>query len=307
MQNNQRIEFVNPKNDIAFKKIFGSEDKTEVLIGFLNAVLDLQGQDAIKSIRIRNPYQAVKLTIDKQSILDIYAIDNRDFSFIIEMQVANVSSILKRFAFYVAREYASQIDSGEGYPELAPVVFIGILDFEIFTKKVEKDGKNKEGDVQEEVPQPTPPKRKHDYLSCHEILDRETHEHHIKDFTFYFIELPKFTKKADQLTHILDKWVYFIKNAEDLDIIPHHAQELELQTAYQLAERMKWSREDLALYERRGIKMQDERGALTLAKAEGKAEAMTSVAQNLLSLGLPVEQIVQTTGLSAEQIHELSV
>jgi len=34
---------------------------------------------------------------------------------------------------------------------------------------------------------------------------------------------------------------------------------------------------------------------------------MVSVAQNLLSLGLPVEHIVQATGLSAEQIHEISV
>ena len=85
MSQSQKIEFVNPKNDIAFKKIFSSDDKTEVLIGFLNAILDLKGKETIKHIRIRNPYQAVKSTIDKQSILDIYATDNCGFTFIIEM------------------------------------------------------------------------------------------------------------------------------------------------------------------------------------------------------------------------------
>ena len=30
------MKFADPKNDIAFKKIFGDENKTEVLISFLN-------------------------------------------------------------------------------------------------------------------------------------------------------------------------------------------------------------------------------------------------------------------------------
>ncbi|RKZ74978.1 MAG: hypothetical protein DRR19_29665 [Candidatus Parabeggiatoa sp. nov. 1] len=42
--------FVNPKNDIAFKKIFGNEKKKEILISFLNAVLDLKGIKEIKEI-----------------------------------------------------------------------------------------------------------------------------------------------------------------------------------------------------------------------------------------------------------------
>lgn len=37
------MKFVNPRNDVAFKKIFGNEEHTEILISFLNAVLDLNG------------------------------------------------------------------------------------------------------------------------------------------------------------------------------------------------------------------------------------------------------------------------
>ena len=221
--------------------------------------------------------------------------------------MANVASALKRFTFYVAREYSSQINTGDDYPELTPVIFIGILNFEMFTTDEEKGEKKHKNNSGNDPKPKSRPKRKHDYVSCHEILDRETHEQHIKDFTFYFIELPKFTKAEDQLTHILDKWMYFIKNAEDLDIVPPHVQEPELQTAYELAERLRWSREDFRLYEQRGIKMQDERGALTFAKNEGieigKNEAMISVAQKMLSIGLSTEQIVEMTGLSTEQIQ----
>lgn len=35
------MKFVDIKNDIAFRKIFGNENKQEILISFLNAVLEL--------------------------------------------------------------------------------------------------------------------------------------------------------------------------------------------------------------------------------------------------------------------------
>ncbi len=43
------MKFVNPKNDVAFKKIFGDEHQTSILISFLNATLDLHGEYQIQS------------------------------------------------------------------------------------------------------------------------------------------------------------------------------------------------------------------------------------------------------------------
>ncbi|MEM7533102.1 MAG: Rpn family recombination-promoting nuclease/putative transposase, partial [Chloroflexota bacterium] len=197
--NNQPIKFVNPKNDVAFKKIFGSEEKSEVLIGFLNAVMDLQGDDAIQRISIHNPYQSLKLQIEKQTILDIIATDNRGFKFIVEMQVANVESVLKRFSFYVAREFAGQIETGEEYRKLVPVVFIGVLDFKLFIPPKEKNGVKLKPEELQSIEEAIAAKRKHAYLSCHQVLDTETHKQWIQDFTFYYIELPKFQKKENEL------------------------------------------------------------------------------------------------------------
>jgi hypothetical protein len=49
------------KNDIAFRKFFGSatihnENKKEILISFLNAVLKLEGNKKITWVEILNPY-----------------------------------------------------------------------------------------------------------------------------------------------------------------------------------------------------------------------------------------------------------
>ena len=54
------MRFANPKNDVAFKKIFGNAQKKEILISFLNAVLDLQGDHAIADVEILDPFQAPK-------------------------------------------------------------------------------------------------------------------------------------------------------------------------------------------------------------------------------------------------------
>ena len=37
-----KMQFVDPKNDLAFKKIFGNEGKKEILISLLNAILDCE-------------------------------------------------------------------------------------------------------------------------------------------------------------------------------------------------------------------------------------------------------------------------
>ena len=42
------MKFVDVKNDVAFRKIFGNENKTEIIISFLNAILKLEGDKRIE-------------------------------------------------------------------------------------------------------------------------------------------------------------------------------------------------------------------------------------------------------------------
>ncbi len=43
------MKFINPKIDYAFKKIFGSEQSTQILISFLNAIV-YGGEKVIQSL-----------------------------------------------------------------------------------------------------------------------------------------------------------------------------------------------------------------------------------------------------------------
>ena len=41
-------KFLDPKNDVAFKKVFGSEEHKDILINFINDILELRGKEEIE-------------------------------------------------------------------------------------------------------------------------------------------------------------------------------------------------------------------------------------------------------------------
>ena len=65
------MKFVDIKNDVAFRKIFGNENRKEVLISFLNAVLLLEKDNRIVTVDILTPYQLPALKGGKVTIVDV--------------------------------------------------------------------------------------------------------------------------------------------------------------------------------------------------------------------------------------------
>lgn len=269
------MQFADIKNDVAFRKIFGNENKKEILISFLNAVLKLEGNKKIVWVEILNPYQLPRVVGSKATILDVRAKDQRGNSYIVEMQVTDKKGLDKRITFYSARGYASQLDASENYYKLKPVIFIGILDFEYMQSP--------------------------NYLSRHLILDVETHEHKLKDLEFSFIELPKFKKKENELNTLIEKWMYFIKNAENLNLIPENVDDEGLKSAYQEADRHNWTREELEEYEYARMRETDEKAEKMLVE-ENKAKA---IAKAMLKNNEPDDKIMLYTGLTIDQIGQL--
>lgn len=123
------MHFADIKNDIAFRKIFGNENKKIILISFLNAVMKLEGGARIADVEIINPYQLPLIKNLKASIIDVRARDQRGNTYIVEMQVSEPDGLDKRLLYYASKDYAQQIESGEQYTQLRPVIFIGIFDF----------------------------------------------------------------------------------------------------------------------------------------------------------------------------------
>lgn len=269
------MKFVDIKNDVAFRKIFGNENRKEVLISFLNAVLLLQENQRIVTVDILTPYQLPDIKGGKVTIVDVKAKDQNNKTYIVEMQVAEVEGFDKRVLYYASKSYSAQIERGDQYQKLNPTYFIGILDFEVT--------------------------RNSNYISRHKIIDIETNENYIKDIEFNFIELPKFKKSVNELESVIDQWVYFIKNAESLEVIPDNLNDEGLKFAYEDADKHNWTKAELEAYDYVLMREQDDRGRLSIAIKKEKIE----FAKKLIKRNTSIEDIVEDTGLTIEQIEEL--
>lgn len=279
MYKNLTMQFVDIKNDIAFRKIFGNENKKIILISFLNAVMKLKGKDSIEDVEILNPYQLPIIKNLKASIIDVKARDKKGKTYIIEMQVAEPDGLDKRLLYYAGKEYSQKIESGEFYTQLKPVIFIGIFDFK-FT----------EGDK---------------YLSHHAVCDVENGERIIKDMDFYFVELPKFKKSLSELQEVADKWIFFIKEVENLEVVPENVDDEGLKAAYHDANKHSWTKEELEAYDYAAMREQDERGKVALAEKRADKKAKNEVARKMKQKGLTNKDISDFTGLTVEEIDDL--
>ena len=283
------MKFVDVTNDIAFRKIFGNENRKEILISFLNAVLAFEEGKKILDVTILNPYQLPKLSGGKSTIVDVKAKDQNDNWFIVEMQVTEAEDFEKRVLYYTSQSYTDQINRGDAYNQLNPAYFIGILEFSVSQNT--------------------------NYISRHRVLDVETGENIIQDIEFNFIELPKFNKQETELKSIIDQWIYFIKNAENLEVIPENTKDEGLKVAYETADQHSWSKQELDDYNKIFIREADDRGKITLAekRAEkrgeerGEQKGKIETAKNLILENLPNEFISKVTGLDIEQIEKLRI
>ena len=291
------MKFVDPKNDVAFKKIFGDSHKTEILISFLNSILELPSP--IASLTIVSPNQVPRIDGLKETVLDVKAIDVNEREFIVEMQVEGNEMFSKRALYYAAKSYVGQIKKSENYSNLKPVYFVGILDFNLF------DGEN--------------------YITRHIIINQQSGAQDLQDIELNFIELKKFNKEDVELTSVMDKWIYFIKNAEDLKIVPAVMTEPEIKEAFETADQHNWSANDMEVYdywsakkgdeicqlitaENKGIKKGIEQGieqGIKKGIEKGENRKAVNAAINCIKQGLDVETTSEITGLTIQEIEKL--
>ena len=282
------MKFADPKNDIAFKKIFGDENHKEVLISFLNAVLDFQGEQTIIDVELANPYQVPKIEALKETILDIKATNQKQEHFIVEMQKKDLGDFTKRSLYYTAKAYVNQLDAGKNYHKLKKVYFIGLLNFTMFESG--------------------------SCISRHLILNQETNTQDLDDFEFCFIELPKFSTPLGELNTLLDKWLYFIKNAASLEMVPKELTgDKALEQAFDSAKMYNWNREEMDVYDYMHLKAWDEINAIDTAVKKAKKQGIEQgieqekieTAKNAIKQGLDNQMISAIAGLSSEEVEKL--
>ncbi|WP_395462975.1 Rpn family recombination-promoting nuclease/putative transposase [Wolbachia endosymbiont of Cantharis cryptica] len=270
-------KFLDPKNNYAFRRIFGTEKNKDILVHLLNDILGLTGEAKIEDVTFLSPIEDCEIASQKESIVDVLCRDSTGVQFICEMVVTRIGGFEKRARYYAAKAYSSQ---DEQYRDLKEVIFIAITDFILFPSKPE-------------------------YKSDRVTLDGDRCEHNLKDFSYTFIELPKFPKtKEDQLENIVEKWCYFFKYASETsegDLKKIVGSDEVIGRAYKELDKYGWTGKERAIYYDDKKREDDNFSCIMQSRIEGKIE----VAKAMLTNNMDATTIAKLTGLSISEIEKL--
>jgi predicted transposase/invertase (TIGR01784 family) len=279
-------EFLDPKNDYVFKRLFGTERNKEILLLFLNDIFDGVYQK-IEDVTFLPPHQFPESDIYPQSYVDLSCRDAEGKQFIVEMQCYGDRGFLQRACFYTSRAYANQMKKGLLYAHLKPVVFLAITDTKLFPKK-------------------------ESYLSHSKLLDIKTHECLIEEFSYSFLELGKIDKTFEESKTIIEKWAYFFKKApdtsdEEMEEISRDYPPIGL--AYEALDRCNYTPEEMDEYYRRTMNADSIATSLSDAKAEGEAKGKAEEKRNMVlsfhCQGVDKNIIATAAGLSLEEVKKI--
>lgn len=92
--------FINPFTDIGFKRIFGQSVNKDLLIDFLNNLLE--GEKHIKDIQFLDKELLPEYERDRGVIYDIYCTNENDEQFIVEMQNCEQPYFWERAIYYLS-------------------------------------------------------------------------------------------------------------------------------------------------------------------------------------------------------------
>jgi len=183
---------IDPKNDYAFKKVFGSESEKPLLISLLNSVLGTSIAEPVQQVEIRNPFSELDAVDDKALILDIKAIDQSGRMYNIEMEMVPAWFFPKRILRYCSGMYCEQIGQAEDFSELQPAFSISFVNRNRY-----------------------PGKRYHWEFGLFAKDNPEVC--FCPDIAGHVIELPKFLRKPGELKSDFERWCWFIRNGASIE------------------------------------------------------------------------------------------
>ena len=307
-------KFINPFTDFGFKHIFGREMDKDILIEFLNDLLE--GEHTIKDLRIMNNERLPETEQGRKVIFDIHCETDKGERIIIEMQNREQPHFKDRALYYLSHSVVEQGIKGTWDYELAAVYGVFFLNFTLDEKNRPNNNRN-EGKFRRDIV----------------LADRETGQVFNPKFRQIYIELPRFNKEEEECETDFERWIYVLKNMETFQRLPFKARKSVFEKLEQIVDIASLSKEDRMKYDESIKVYRDHLAVLDFAKQEGlelgmrqgRAEGIEQGmakgieqgknegemnerlknARRMKTKGYPIDDIADITGLSTEEINSL--
>jgi predicted transposase/invertase (TIGR01784 family) len=288
------MRYLDPKNDLPFKKIFGQHP--DILTDFLNAILPLPEDKPIVSIEYLSGEQVPQVPLFKNSIVDVKCKDKQGRVFIVEMQMLWTDSFASRVVFNASKAYVTQLYKGEKYKGLESVYALSLVSEEYTTTK--------------------------EYLHHYKIVNVGNPHMVLEGLEFVFVELPNI--RAENLPKDIRKraWLRFFTEIRDQTeaISNEITSNPATKQAVELLQESAFTPQELEYYNKYWDSVSVERSIRSDARDEGRQEGreegreeereegkekIRKIVKNLKARSFPVQDISDVTGLSKEEIEKL--
>ncbi len=289
---------IDPKQDFAFKMLFGREKNKRFLISLLNGILDRKGEDRIVDL-VYNRQEYGSLDPEgKLCRFDIMCTAHSGEKFQIEMQKSRHAHFEERMIFYSSLLVSSQGRKGAAWLyNLKPVYTIAICTDE---KNGTDDSRSDAGDRCEQ------------YVYDYRFTERNNAGNVLPNSpSIMLIDLDKFRKDNGDCGNLLDKWLFLLKfvpdiNPEELhDMFPDEI----LKDFIDEATYASLSAEDKISYIKAMYADMDRACEIEYAEnkgeEKGRAEEKQEMAKKMIAEGLSLEMISRITGLTVQEIGVL--
>ena len=242
-------EYINPRVDWAFKRIFGTEDTKECLITFLNGVFE--GEFVIKDVKHLKTEQTRHQKRERGVIFDVACETDDGRHIIVEMQKKEQRYFVDRALYYSSKAIVEQAKPGEWDFHLTPVYTVCFMDFiaetgipcqfrtdigfglleeedSMLDEPTEQQGcGSKEQGKQQGCDAKTQAKqfvllkrRKTSKTKKSKAWKLSGLRYGFEKMRVVFLQLPLFEKKEPECMDIFDCWIYVLNNMEHLKEIP---------------------------------------------------------------------------------------
>lgn len=291
-EKNKRLELT---NDYVFKKIFSKPENNLELKELLEAILNIK----IEKVEVKNPEISKNYEDEKLGILDIRAHINNEIIVDIEMQVANIYTIINRNITYSSRIIAEQLQIGDSYTVLKKFISINILGENLLKR-------NSYHSIAHLKFERTEPEK-------HVNLGYEREQEELTDrIEVHYIELKKFLKRNPGISSKLEQWLWLLIGEEEKVKMASKKNKTIEKVVKDLDEMSSDENERLEAYKRKLAVWDYNMNIMEATKrgkeegiVEGRTEEKEEIAKKLREKGLSAKEIEEITGLTKKEIEEM--
>ena len=278
------MEYLDPKADLTFKKIFGNHPKR--LISLLNALLPLSEEEQIHEIKYLPTELVPENNSYRYAITNILCTDAKSNKFCVVIRIEWSDAFQLRVQFLASELYVNPAIKQVKYFAQYPTYSLNLIS-DTFKYNT--------------------PDFIHNY---HVVYDKDTHKV-IEDLHFTFIELPKFTPHSIADKRMMVLWLRFLTeiNSDTKEIPADLLNDPEIGKAVEELEISGFSDAELWAYDKFWDSVSVERTLIDDSYKKGIEKSMNQrsleIARKMLAKGMDEATVMDMTGVTAEEIKLL--